>query len=762
VSDLMASFWIQRTGSTSIFEIGVMTDKDDHTTFEPLDTIPSPTVDLWNYIDVPLSQYTGTGKYIAFRVTQGTSCGFRMDDITLDYIPSCWRPSNFTVSNVTATSVDLSWTPAGTETEWIVEYMSNSETDWNVMSSSTTSLTISGLDSNATYSFRVKANCGAGDESNYTETLTATTLPCSNACVYVLTMHDSFGDSWNGNTINIVVNGATVATATVSSGYDETVTYYQCDAAEVNFSWTPGSYARETSFTIADAEGNTLYTCSNGNNLTSGAVFFTHTCGTITCPTPTALYVTNTSQNSVTLAWTENGNASEWNIVYGVPGFNPNTGGTIVTANTNPFTVDNLSADVYEFYVQANCDANDQSAWAGPVNATPGAINMPVSGSQTINACGGLIYDNGGLTNDYSSNCNGSLTINPDAPGMMVQVTGTYDTESSYDELTIYDGASTSGTSLGTYSGSGSINVTSTTGPLTLYFSSDGSVQHSGFQLTVNCVGGGTSDCNDPSNVQASNITTTGATITWTPGGTESAWNLQYKTASGSWSNSITVNNTPSYNLTGLTPATAYQVRVLALCDITTSSDWATASFTTQTAQEENCPAPTNVTATDIQNHSALISWTQEPNTANSWDIVYKPTSSSEWLTVTTTSNPYMISNLLGLTAYDVQIIAHCTNGQTSAGSEIAHFTTTNVGVNEYDIDGNISIFPNPTTGMVQVSSSKFQVSSVDVYDVYGKLLKTDAMIGNNTVDLSSYAAGVYFLRVSTENGVVTKRVVKK
>ena len=107
-------------------------------------------------------------------------------------------------------------------------------------------------------------------------------------------------------------------------------------------------------------------------------------------------------------------------------------------------------------------------------------------------------------------------------------------------------------------------------------------------------------------------------------------------------------------------------------------------------------------------------------------------------------------------------MVSNCSATETSEPSNTANATTTNVGINDY-VEANVTVAPNPTTGVVRVSSSEFQVSGVDVYDVYGKLLNTmSANDGTVEVDLGQYAAGVYFLRVSTDNGVVTKRVVKK
>ena len=64
------------------------------------------------------------------------------------------------------------------------------------------------------------------------------------------------------------------------------------------------------------------------------------------------------------------------------------------------------------------------------------------------------------------------------------------------------------------------------------------------------------------------------ATLTWTPRGDETAWNVQYKKASDSeWSEPIAVEDT-TYTLTGLQRSTEYEARVQANCDDDDQSDW--------------------------------------------------------------------------------------------------------------------------------------------------------------------------------------------
>jgi hypothetical protein len=55
------------------------------------------------------------------------------------------------------------------------------------------------------------------------------------------------------------------------------------------------------------------------------------------------------------------------------------------------------------------------------------------------------------------------------------------------------------------------------------------------------------------------------------------------------------------------------------------------------------------------------------------------------------------------------------------------------------------------------------QIESIEVFDVYGKLLQTVSMTPETTtINVSGFAAGMYFVRVTTEQGAATKSFVKK
>ena len=107
------------------------------------------------------------------------------------------------------------------------------------------------------------------------------------------------------------------------------------------------------------------------------------------------------------------------------------------------------------------------------------SYNVPSTGNQSVNTCDAMIYDHAGANANYGSNCSGYLIIYPSSPNSkMAIVGGSYNTESGWDEITVYNGAGTGGTQLAHLSGNAtvanSIISTAANGALTIKFSSDG------------------------------------------------------------------------------------------------------------------------------------------------------------------------------------------------------------------------------------------------------------------------------------------------
>jgi len=88
------------------------------------------------------------------------------------------------------------------------------------------------------------------------------------------------------------------------------------------------------------------------------------------------------------------------------------------------------------------------------------------------------------------------------------------------------------------------------------------------------------------------------------------------------------------------------------------------------------------------------------------------------------------------------------------------HFTMSSIGITENTLSNNISIYPNPLTGIVNfdntyLSGKNYEVS---VYDIVGKLILKEK--NTNKINLSQQMNGVYFITIAVEKGeTITKKI---
>jgi len=85
------------------------------------------------------------------------------------------------------------------------------------------------------------------------------------------------------------------------------------------------------------------------------------------CFPSTSIAINNITHISAELSWTTGG-ATIWNIQYGPAGFTPGTGTIVHNVTINPYTVSGLNPTTsYDCYIQDSCGVNDNSTWAGPL-----------------------------------------------------------------------------------------------------------------------------------------------------------------------------------------------------------------------------------------------------------------------------------------------------------------------------------------------------------------------------------------------------------
>lgn len=182
-----------------------------------------------------------------------------------------------------------------------------------------------------------------------------------------------------------------------------------------------------------------------------------------------------------------------------------------------------------------------------------------------------------------------------------------------------------------------------------------------------------------PAGVAASDVTQTGAKITWTAS-TDNVGVAGYNVYLGESKVNTSPVTVTEYALTGLTANTGYTVSVSAVDAAgNESAKSEAASFTTLEAEEEKDTevpgVPTNVSAADVTQTGAKVTWSEATDNVGvaGYNVYVNEAKVNEELVAGT---EFALTGLTEATEYTVRVSAVDAAGNESARSEAATFTT--------------------------------------------------------------------------------------
>ena len=382
--------------------VGVMTDRNDTSTFVGLDTLAVGY--FRKHYAVNLATYNGNGHYLALRAhaVSGYNNTIYIADIHL----STCAPADLRIRSVGANSVELAWQRLGYTGTTVMRYHSG-DSVWTEATSSGTSLQLDGLLSGATYTFRMAAVCqDTSLECQWTEV----TFPMPNAADSVplcLGMDDyiagtnlpwgwtrPYGNVFPRTTTNNYRGGRALEFRAYrcNAAYDDNSSmavspyivggldgawldfYYRNQNGAARFIFGTIANPCDTSTFVAhDTLGyrndwthvNLSLAAYSGHHLAikyevptscNGAYGYIDNMELMGCPMPD-VWISHQQDTSLRINFT--GQAPVW-IEYGLGSSLPQSGTTRVLATASPYTVEGLqSASSYAFRVWPECSGAD-------------------------------------------------------------------------------------------------------------------------------------------------------------------------------------------------------------------------------------------------------------------------------------------------------------------------------------------------------------------------------------------------------------------
>ena len=737
IDSLELSFYAYKSSSNYSIIVGVITDPTDINTFTAIDTVSPANTSVWELFEISLDSYTGTGGRIAL-VCAGSYNYMYVDDISVDYIPTCPHVRNIDDSITGADYSIIGWTEPSSATTWEIEYGPAGFTPGTgvgtVEIATSIPHTLMNLTPATKYDVYVRGICGAGDTAKWWGS-SITTRACEDAFDY--TVYPSDDTLWTG-------------------GYLPTNTYY-------NYSYTQQIYLPSEVDTLTgggtEIEINSIafqYTLPQEITRENVRIFLGHTTDSVFADGSSWIpdsMLTELYFGDIT--WNNSGTDNWFEVILD----------TAFTYNG----VDNLVVAVFDStgsyenssnkFLYLKNEGFDRTLYKYQ-DALMGLDNLPTGTTyqyrNTIKfiSCGGacpkpasLTVEPGSTTADLAWANIGNYEVAykqvsenewsaeiPVANANTFTVTGLQpETDYDFRVRQVCDSTLTSAWAL--------ISTTTTELP-----------------------------CIAPMGFSTSNVTMTSATVLWTDSlSNQEAWKVAYGYGNDASAWDTVDVTSASINLTGLYSNTEYTVYVKAYCSVEADvySEWSSA-FTFRTA---TCATVNNVTvnAGSITTNSATINWTAGANETK-WEIAYGIEGFNE-STVTPTvvegTPSYTITGLESDFTYDVYVRAVCAEGVTSAWSNKVQFRTT-VGINTASTDNvRVQIYPNPANSeaTVSVDGINGKVEFV-VADMNGRMIVTETINCEGslvkTIDVSNLAKGAYFVHIYNDDFNTTRKLIVK
>ena len=399
------------------------------------------------------------------------------------------------------------------------------------------------------------------------------------------------------------------------------------------------------------------------------------------CITPSALTIGEVTENSVQLSWTERGTATAWVVEY-----SDGTETYQVTANSNPFILGSLTSNTaYTVRVQANCGSESSNQTeVENFKTLCGLTDIPFSESfedvsaipdcwsqtQTVAGSGsGTDYaDNCWKINTYSYNAHSgskSLQLQDTKDGThtilvsphfateveggltlsfwMYRVTGNTKPDEGVKVWVNNQPNLNGATALMHVTRCGGVAADALkVAPITtagwyqyekvlpiagdVYVIFEGISEYGSSSYLDDIEVSATPTCLKPTDLHLASFDAESATLAWTAGGSESAWELTYQLGTND-AVTVPVNGTPEYIIEGLTPATSYTLSNLSLCAVCSTTDSSAVASFSNISFKTPCMAVTTY-ETDFEDETSSSGnmpecWTKVYSTSTLYPYVY-------------------------------------------------------------------------------------------------------------------------------------------
>lgn len=326
----------------------------------------------------------------------------------------CFKPTQLALQNLTANAAYITWTAGNANDElWEVVYGPSgfdpdSEGE-SILIEDISEVLLSDLTENTDYSVYVRTHCSETSYSVWTGVLEFTTpseslapennylcnaielTPNSGCSDGPFTNANAFEELFEpiGSCLNNFAGSNSVWFNFIATDTEAVIT---TDFSTTEITTEISVYEAPENCTDMTTLGTEVGCAANGENaeltnLTIGETYYIKITGFngaegdfcidvlmddfVECIAPSEIYVDGIQENQATVYWTAAEDQNQWEVLYGLAGFDHQTEGELAVVNQTEYTMMDLVQNTnYQIFIRATCGEDIFSEWVGPVEFT--------------------------------------------------------------------------------------------------------------------------------------------------------------------------------------------------------------------------------------------------------------------------------------------------------------------------------------------------------------------------------------------------------
>ncbi|MEE0900750.1 MAG: fibronectin type III domain-containing protein [Bacteroidales bacterium] len=247
------------------------------------------------------------------------------------------------------------------------------------------------------------------------------------------------------------------------------------------------------------------------------------------------------------------------------------------------------------------------------------------------------------------------------------------------------------------------------------------------------------------------------ATVHFSKGLGQNNWEVEYGFAGHTPGEGESVLTSDTVvTLTNLEGGRSYSVFVRGVCGDDVHSEWS--DIRTFTTVAPPCAAVSGIHTRDMGHSSAVIEWTPGSMSQTLWEVVFaKSTDPLPTTGVLIEGTPqFSPIGLTPQTEYKIKVRALCGEFESNWSEEF-HFNTIQQGLEEAEIK-SVSIYPNPTTGIVRFDCKDIAIEKWEIRNTQGQIIEEGTLLPETFA--FGDKKGIFFIHITSSNGNKIEKII--